>query len=340
MPRPGPRAIPDLFAQPCRPGAGADAYNAAMPASNASIPTPPARDGVGPCSVWLPDGRWLTVLEFLCERFPAVAAATWEARMSRGDVIDDSGTRLAPDCAYRRGARLYYYREAPAEPRIPFEETVLYRDSHVLVVDKPHFLPVVPAGRFLQETLLVRLKRRLRCDDLVPLHRIDRETAGLVLFSTRPESRAAYHALFARREVRKTYHAVAATPRPGTGLPLTHRSRLAAGEPFFRMQEAEGPPNAETRIEMLEARGDTALYRLTPVTGRKHQLRVHMASLGTPILNDPLYPHLQPRVDDDYSRPLQLLAKSIAFTDPVTGLSRELESELRLTLPDTGSRLG
>ncbi len=323
------RVFPDFFARPhhhdCIPGA----YNIAMPpnrlASPESTPAPPTRDGVGPSSIWLPEGRWSTVLDFLTERFPDIAAATWIARMSRGDVINENGDRLAPDCAYRSGVRLYYYREAAAEPSIPFEETVLYRDEHILVVDKPHFLPVTPAGRFLQETLLVRLKRRLQCDCLVPLHRIDRETAGIVLFSTRPESRGAYHALFARREVRKIYHAVAGT-RPWATLPLVHRSRLVEGDPFFVMKEVDGAPNTETQIEMIEDRGDAALYRLTPVTGRKHQLRVHMASLGIPILNDALYPRLEEREEGDFSRPLQLLAKSIAFIDPLTGAPRRFES--------------
>jgi tRNA pseudouridine32 synthase/23S rRNA pseudouridine746 synthase len=267
----------------------------------------------------------------LTTRFTEIATAVWIARMSNGDVIDENGDRLAPDCAYRSGVRLYYYRESPVESRIPFDEAVLYQDEHILVVDKPHFLPVTPAGRFLQETLLVRLRRKLQCDFLAPLHRIDRETAGIVLFSTQPETRGAYHALFARREVRKTYQAVAGV-LPQATFPLTYRSRLVEGDPFFLMKEADGAPNTETQIEVLEFQGDAALYQLTPVTGRKHQLRVHMASLGIPIFNDPLYPQLQTREDDDFSRPLQLLAKAIAFTDPLTGAPRQFESLQALSL--------
>lgn len=285
----------------------------------------PARNGVGPSSVWLPEGPWATVLDFLVERFPQIGAVMWIARMTNGDVVDEKGTRLPPDCAYRGGIRIFYYREIEAEPPIPFEETVLYRDEHLLVVDKPHFLPVMPAGRFLRETLLVRLKQKLKLDFLVPIHRLDRETAGIVLFSTRPDSRGAYHALFERREVRKTYHALAAW-RPELAFPIIRRSRLAEGEPFFLMRETDGEPNAETRIEVLAVRGEVALYRLTPVTGRKHQLRVHMAALGLPIINDSLYPRPMPAGEDDYSRPLQLLAKSLAFTDPLTGAPREFES--------------
>ncbi len=300
---------------------------------------PPTRDGVGPSSVWLPEGHWQTVLEFLTTRFTEIPPAVWIARMTRGDVIDDTGDRLGPDCTYRSGVRLYYYRESPVEPRIPFEEVVLYQDEHILVVDKPHFLPVTPAGRFLQETLLVRLRRRLQCDFLAPLHRIDRETAGIVLFSIQPESRGAYHTLFAQREVRKIYHAIAGV-LPHADFPLTHRSRLVEGDPFFLMKEVDGEPNTETHIEILEVRGDAALYRLTPLTGRKHQLRVHMASLGIPILNDPLYPQLQDREDDDFSRPLQLLAKVVAFTDPLTGAPRRFESLQALSLLPAASLRG
>ncbi len=285
----------------------------------------PVRDGVGPSSVWLPEGPWDSVLAFLVQRFPDVEAATWIARMAKGDVVNGTGNCLTPDRPYRSGARLYYYRELEQEARIPFEETVLHRDDDILIADKPHFLPVTPSGRFLQETLLVRLKRKLRVDFLVPLHRIDRETAGIVLFSTNPETRGAYSLLFQRREVVKTYEALA-EPLAHVAFPKTHRSRLVRGHPFFLMAEARGQPNSETRIEFVNVRGSTALYRLTPVTGRKHQLRVHMASLGSPIRNDPFYPHLLPDKRDDFARPLQLVARAIAFTDPLTGAARRFES--------------
>lgn len=250
--------------------------------------------------------------------------------MEKGEVVDQNGIRLLPDSPYRGGVRLYYYRHLESEPPIPFEETILYRDEHLLAVDKPHFLPVVPSGRFLQETLLVRLKRRLKLDHLVPIHRIDRETAGIVLFALKPESRGVYVSLFRGREVLKTYEA-AAPMLHNRRFPFTCRSRLVEGEPFFRMKEIDGEPNSETRIELLENRGESALYRLTPVTGKKHQLRVHLASLGVPILNDGFYPHLRPENSDDYSRPLQLLARSVAFTDPLTGAPRRFESRRALS---------
>jgi tRNA pseudouridine32 synthase / 23S rRNA pseudouridine746 synthase len=291
----------------------------------------PLKDGVGASSVWLGEGPWKTILEFLQNRFPEIDVAVWTARMERGDVVDEKGAPFAPDSPYRGGVRLYYYREAHAEAPIPFEETVLHQDDHILVVDKPHFLPVVPAGRFLQQTLLVRLKRKLQLDFLVPIHRIDRETAGIVMFSMQPESRGRYHALFERREVVKTYEAVAPL-LPGASYPIRHRSRLVEGEPFFRMKEIDGEPNSETQVELLRAGGANGLYRLTPVTGKKHQLRVHMASIGIPIVNDAFYPRLQPDNTDDFSRPLQLLAKAVAFRDPLTGITRRFESARALTL--------
>lgn len=287
------------------------------------------RDGVGASTVQLPPGPWATVLEFLCARFPAVPPETWRRRMQEGRVIDSTGEAVGIAQPYRSGVALHYYRELDHEPDIPFLEQVIFADEHLLIVDKPHFLPVIPTGRFVQQSLLVRLKRRLGLDHLVPLHRIDRGTAGLVAFSIRPDSRGAYQALFPRRQMHKCYEALAPT-LPDLRTPFTHASRLVDGEPFFRMCEAAGPANSETLVESQEVRGPVSLYRLRPITGRKHQLRVHMAALGAPILNDPFYPELHPHADDDFSRPLKLLARSLAFTDPLTGEPRHFESRLSL----------
>lgn len=265
------------------------------------------------------------MLAFLQQFFPDVGAATWVARMHRGEVVDAEGLRIMPEHAYRAGAQIYYYREVEGETAVPFEETVLFQDEHLLVVDKPHFLPVIPSGRYLHETLLVRLKRKFQLQHLTPIHRLDRETAGVILFSHNPGSRGDYQSLFHKREMRKVYEALAAT-LPGQRFPLTYRSRMVAGEPFFRMQEIQGEPNSETYIEMLENRGDVALYRLRPLTGKKHQLRVHLAALGIPILHDNFYPRLLAEKGDDFSQPLQLLARSIAFKDPYTGRERYFSS--------------
>jgi len=289
----------------------------------------PIVQGVAPSYLRLPQGDWDGMLALLVERFPAIDARTWRDRMARGQVVDGAGAPLAPDSAVRPGERIWYYRELDAETAIPFDEQVLFQDEHLVVVDKPHFLPTMPSGRFLRETLLVRLKDKLGLGELTPIHRLDRETAGVVMFSSCVASRGAYQSLFQQRSVAKVYEALAA-PIAGLQFPHTHRSRMVEGTPFFRMQEVDGEPNSETVIELIELRGLLALYRLRPHTGRKHQLRLHMASLGAPILNDPFYPLALACKGDDFSQPLQLLARSIAFTDPLTGLVRAFASERAL----------
>lgn len=290
---------------------------------------PPAIDGLAASTLQLPPGAWRSVLDCLCARFPAVARAQWIERMARGRVVDSDGRWLSPETPHRVGLEVHYYREVADESPIPFDEVVLHADTDLVVADKPHFLPVTPAGPHVHETLLARLIRRTGNPALVPLHRIDRETAGLVLFSTNPRSRAAYQALFRERGIEKQYEAIAPA-LPATEFPCTRSSRIAPGQPFFRMQETEGPANSETRIDVI-ARGEGHWrYALTPITGRKHQLRVHMAALGAPILNDAMYPSLCPRAAGDYSMPLQLLAKRLSFVDPLSGIARSFSSRLAL----------
>jgi tRNA pseudouridine32 synthase/23S rRNA pseudouridine746 synthase len=289
----------------------------------------PTVEGVAPSRQTLPAGPWATVLDFLAERHASVGAETWAERMRRGEVADEKGARLTPESPYRAGACVFYYREPAAEARVPFEERVLYRDGHLLVADKPHFLAVAPAGRFLRETLLVRLKMRTGLDTLAPIHRIDRETAGVVVFSVEPSTRGAYASLFQRREVSKVYEALSRAEE-SLRFPHTRRSRIVAGEPFFRMKEAGGEPNSETRVDVLARRGGLTLYEARPLTGRKHQVRLHLSALGIPVLNDRLYPEVLPDPPEDFSAPLKLLAKSVSFRDPLNGRERHFESERAL----------
>ena len=289
----------------------------------------PTVAGVGPSSQWLPTGPWKTVLEFFRAQFPRVDAETWIARMDRGEVVDETGVFIAPESIYRVGACIFYYREVENESPIPFVEQVLYRDEHILVVDKPHFLPVIPSGRFLRETLLVRLRKNYGAEDLVPVHRLDRETAGVVMFSINASTRGAYTSLFRNRQVTKVYEAIAPT-LDHAAVPITRSSRIVRGEPFFRMKEVPGVANSETRISPVRDLQCETLYRLMPVTGRKHQLRVHLAALGIPIINDKLYPVVSSSDDDDFSSPLKLLAKSLLFQDPITNQQRYFESGIKL----------
>lgn len=298
------------------------------------LPSPlPSRDGIQPSYAWLPEGQWPDLLTWLLERFPHLERGVLEDRLARGEIVDEAGRVMSAATPYRPGSRIWYYREVPPETPVPFEEVILHRDEHLLVVDKPHFLATVPGGRYLRETLLARLRNKLDLPTLTPIHRLDRETAGLVLFCIHPPSRGKYQALFEQRTVQKVYEAIAPF-RADLELPRVHRSLLQEGsrngERFFTMQEVAGEPNSETRIALIERRGDLAKYRLEPHTGRKHQLRAHMASLGIPILHDPWYPVVIEDKGDDFSQPLQLLAREIEFVDPVSGLPRRFESGRRL----------
>jgi len=313
--------------------------------------TPPLRDGVSASRVAVIPGPWRHVADFLSQRLPLVH--DWPERLAAGQVLDTEGRPVATHAPCRPGAVLWYWRQLPPEPRIPFELEVLHQDEHLIAIDKPHFLPVIPRGRYLQETVLVRLKRLLGLPDLVPMHRLDRETAGVLLFTVQPATRHAYQSLLSARAVRKVYEAVAPW-REGLSFPMTlqHRLREPRDERFMQMQVVPGEPNAHTEVELIARlpgcdlaaepgtqMGETpaapatdaspqqwAHYRLHPLTGRKHQLRAQMNAAGLPLRGDRLYPDSLPeppaQAPPDYSHPLQLLAREIAFTDPLTGAPR------------------
>ena len=292
----------------------------------------PMRDGVSASVVSVPQGA-PNLLDFLAQRMPGISRVEWADRLAQGLVLQENGQAAQADQACHVGQRIYYYRHLADEPVLPFQAHIVFEDEHLLVADKPHFMPVTPAGRYVQQSLLVQLKRQTDCADLVPLHRIDRETAGLVLLGKRTQDRDAYHALFRDHQIHKTYHAVAPL-LAGLALPRLHRSRLVPGEPFFRTQEVPGQPNSETRIALLKSEGVRGLYSLEPISGKRHQLRVHMNALGIPIEGDPFYPTVLRGPDDpeDFLTPLQLLAQAVAFTDPVTGEARRFVSQLTLSL--------
>lgn len=290
----------------------------------------PMRDGVAPSRVYLPVGPWPTMLDFLVDRFRFMPAEILRQRLQNGDIVDEAGVPQRHDTAYLPHRWLWYYRQVPDEPRVPFELDILYQDDRLVVVDKPHFLASIPGGRHLRETALSRLRDSLGLPHIVPIHRLDRDTAGVLLFCCDPGSRGAYQQLFQSRQVIKEYEAIAPW-RDDLELPCRYRSRLEPGESHFIMRETEGEPNSETCVEVIVRQGALAHYRLLPLTGRKHQLRAHMQALGVPICNDPFYPAWQPpEREDDYSKPLQLLARAVEFTDPFSQARRRFESRRRL----------
>lgn len=297
-------------------------------------PSPlPDRDGVSASRVYLPDGPWLTLLEFLRERYPHLPPGVLETRLARGDFVDVHGNSQPLATPYQAHQWLWYYRDVPPEVPVPFKTSVIYAQDGLVVADKPHFLASTPGGRYLQETALIRLRRCLNLPDLSPVHRLDRDTAGIILFCADPMRRGAYQSLFQQRKVYKEYEAIAPWRRD-LDVPCVYRSCMVSNSSDFRMKEITGRPNSQTRIELIRALPDGyAHYRLIPLTGRKHQLRVHMSALGIPIANDEMYPEwLPPRPSDDFSRPLQLVARALSFTDPFSGLQHRFQSARQLTM--------
>ncbi|MDN3022246.1 RluA family pseudouridine synthase [Streptomyces sp. S.PB5] len=299
-----------------------------MTRRTAPPPSPlPQRDGVDPMRVRLPgEGGWATVREHLVERLSGAGAGVVEGMFSRGLVVGADGEPVAPDASYVPGMYVWFHRELPYEVPVPFPLEIVHRDEHIVVVDKPHFLATTPRGSHITETALARLRRELGVPELGAAHRLDRLTAGLVLFTVRPEERGAYQTLFRDRQVRKVYEAVAPYD-PALALPRTVRSRIVKDRGVLAAYEVEGEPNAVSRVELVDRRDELGLYRLTPATGRTHQLRVHMNALGVPILGDPLYPVVAAPVPaGEFRRPLQLLARALEFTDPVTGVAHRFRS--------------
>ncbi|MCR2826762.1 pseudouridine synthase [Microbacterium sp. zg.Y909] len=303
----------------------------------------PVRDGVGATRLRVPStGPWATIADYVLERFEHIDRQVLHDRIDRGDVVDARGAAVRRDTPLGATEFIWYHREPPAVERIvPFDEEILHIDDDLVVIDKPHFLPTTPGGRFLNHTALVRMRRRLDNPDLVPIHRLDRATAGVLMFSARPATRGAYQSMFERREVQKVYEAVSALPPGGLpAFPLVHRSHIEKFRDNLCVQtRPDREPNAETLIELVGTGTSTGGHagvevvhtRLRPRTGRMHQLRVHLAQLGLGILGDRYYPELLPETpQDDPDRPMQLLATHLRFTDPLTGRPRAFTTRRRL----------
>ncbi|PCI25296.1 MAG: pseudouridine synthase [SAR324 cluster bacterium] len=274
-----------------------------------------------PSMVYLPDmaAPYPSILDFLEQRFPQVSRATWESRIVQGKVNYLDGDRVTLASPYLPQQKLCYYREVAREQPIPFEEEILFQNEHLLVVCKPHFVPVTPSGPYVNECLLYRLRRKTGIQDLVAIHRLDRETAGIILFSCNKETRALYCQLFRENKVKKVYEALGRLPAEEERKEWLIENRIVRGEPWFLSKIVEGQHNSFTKIFLLEKQGTEARFRLEPKTGKKHQLRLHLTCIGSGITNDRVYPLLQPQKEtEDFLAPLQLLAKEIYFEDPVT----------------------
>lgn len=290
----------------------------------------PVRDGLNPTRLRLPDqGRWKTVSEFLVARFPSDAARVTE-KIESGEVLFGDGSVITAATAFRPGGFVFLYRDPPVETPVPFEIDILHRDDNLLVVDKPHFLATTPRGSWITETALVRLRRQLDLPELSPAHRLDRLTAGVLVFTIHRAARRPYQTMFDRRLVHKEYEAIAPAA-PHLSFPLEVRSRIVKERGVLQAEEVDGPVNAVTRVELLDVDGDRARYRLLPRTGKTHQLRVHLNSLGIPILGDNLYPKVYEVGPQDYSNPLQLVARAVTFDDPITGRRTRFTSRKNLS---------
>jgi tRNA pseudouridine32 synthase / 23S rRNA pseudouridine746 synthase len=288
-----------------------------------------------PSEITLPaiNQGWANLYEFLCWKFPRIEPQIWQQRLLDGKVYWFGGEPVTAATPFSPSRRLCYFREVSSEPQIPFVEDVVYQDEHLLVACKPHFLPVIPGGEYIHQCLLERLRSKYQLPDLVAVHRLDRETAGLVLFSKQANSRADYYQLFASGQIEKSYLAVANIPAQLDATPGQQwqvNNRLDKAQPRFLMQQVDGEVNARSSIELLQRSGDLGLFKLTPHTGKTHQLRVHMQGLGMPLLHDKYYPQLMPKTELDFSQPLQLLAAQLRFTDPLSGEVRAFSTNRRL----------
>lgn len=270
------------------------------------------------------------ILDFLDARFNKVGRSVWRDRIASGKVLDNNFQPITLETAYVPCTRLYYFREISREPKIPFTEEIVFQNHHLLVACKPHFLPVTPAGNHIQETLLYRLRKSTGNRNLSPINRIDKNTAGIVLFSLCKETRPAYQNMFRDRNVYKAYEAVCLCARKPVFSSMLVENRMVPGEPSFRMKIVDGPVNARTNVSLVETRADRALFHLEPLTGKKHQLRVHLCHIGYPVMNDNYYPDLLSESDTDFSKPLQLLAQKVRFIDPLTKKEMEFVSQRRL----------
>lgn len=252
--------------------------------------------------------------------------------LAEGRFVWADGTPVRTDDPYRAHAFVWFHRDLREEPVVPGDLTVLHQDERVVVVDKPAFLSTIPRGSHVVQSVVVRAREELGIPELSPAHRLDRVTSGVLLLTTQRQWRAAYQGIFENRSTTKVYRALA--PYDGArDEPTVVRNHITKPAGQWQAEVLpDAPVNAETLVELESRVGDDlAIYRLTPRTGRTHQLRLHLHGLGIPIVGDPLYPTVTVTDVDDFTTPLQLLASELAFADPVDGCARHFVA--RRTLP-------
>lgn len=296
----------------------------------------PQRNGLDAAWLRTPDNdpgvaaRWATVRDFLLDRLPTRAPVA--AMLAAGEFVDQAGQPLSGEEPYRPNTFLWFHRALLPEPAVPFPVEVLDADQRIVVVDKPHFLATTPRGTHVTESVLVRLRSSLGLPELAAAHRLDRLTAGVLVLTAERRYRAAYAGIFQTQAAHKSYEALAPFD-PTLEFPRRVTGRIEKPRGSLQAEMVGGEPNTETLIELVETRGAHARYRLTPTTGKTHQLRVHMAELGLPILGDPLYPTVLEVDDDDFTTPLQLVARRLSFTDPIDHALRDYTSRCALEWP-------
>ncbi|MBV7296105.1 hypothetical protein KRX51_09300 [Corynebacterium sp. TAE3-ERU12] len=312
------------------------------PARRRATPLP-IRDGLNASRVRCPEpgATALALITAAVEgqqhRHPDDDAAAIARRFADGLVVDNKGRAVAPHQPLKPGTDLWFYRIPAPEPQIAGPMPIIYSDADLVIVDKPPFLATTPRGRHITETALVRLRRHLDEPDLVPAHRLDRLTSGVLVFVRRPEARRTYQQLFTTPgAVLKIYEALAPTPPT----PICDGTEIATRQDKVRgvLQAftVPGQPNARTVIESVRPLAEdpqVAVWRLRPLTGRTHQLRLHLCELGCPIIGDPLYPTVSAVADEDPTQPMHLVCREMRLTHPDSGDSVHVRASRQLHVP-------
>lgn len=290
------------------------------------------RDGMTSSFVVTPtEIHWKTVRDFLLFRFPHLDPEALTERIENGQIFYDDGSPVPAEAPLIAHQRFWYFRENPAEPVIPFEYDILFEDENIIVIDKPHFLSTTPVGNFLKQTVVTRLRHQTGNMDIAPAHRLDRATAGVLLLTKQKSAREPYQQLFQQRKVQKTYHAICHKNDSLEDSFSIHAHMIENPKSLF-MSIEQDEPNSFTDVKRLSSSDELSFYELRPITGKKHQLRCHMAHVGASIVNDVWYPHAMRQAPDDFEKPLQLLAHELSFVDPLSGEEREFRTQRTLSL--------